>query len=212
MFSARANLPDNATTSAPCSQSQFCKELVKAGQCLEGVDYEPDEDNVEYFEHLVGEQLLVLPYVRSLLVENMPVLLDEVGDGDLAIESIAYAQLKPVRSVIGTDLPIADGTFQTFTAPGIRTSSSKTKKSELGIKVVMGPGGGLYEPQTKTQAKYTFALNCRTSSCTMTFKIKCGAQAMRALELIFRQFAADPREVVYQLECRLTRWSRCSRT
>ena len=34
----------------------------------------------------------------------------------------------------------------------------------------------------------------------MTFKIKCGAQATRALELIFRQFAADPREVVYQLE------------
>jgi hypothetical protein len=46
----------------------------------------------------------------------------------------------------------------------------------------------------------------------MTFKIKCGAQAMRALELIFRQFAADPREVVYQLECGLTRWSRGSRT
>jgi hypothetical protein len=157
MFSARANLPDNATTRAPCSQAQFCKELVKAGQCLEGVDYEPDEENREYYEHLVGEHLLCLPYVRSLLVENMPVLVDEVGDGDLAIESIAYAQLKNVRSVIGIELPIADGTFQTFTAPGIRTTASKTKKPELGVKVVMGPGGGLYEPQTKVQA--TFAAN-----------------------------------------------------
>jgi hypothetical protein len=200
MFSARANLPDNATTRAPCSQSQFCKELVKAGQCLEGVDYEPDEDNREYYERLVGEQLLVLPYVRSLLVENMPMLLDEVGDGDLAIVSIAYAQLKPVRNVIGTELPIADGTFQTFMAPAIRTSSSKTKKCELGIKVVMGPSGGLYEPQTKAMAKYTFVLNCRTSSCTMAFRIKCGASNSRAFELVFRQFAADPREVVYQLE------------
>jgi hypothetical protein len=120
MFSARD--PDNATARAPCSQSHFCKELVKAGQCIEGVDYEPDEDNREYYERLVGEQLLVLPYVRALLVENMPVLLDEVGDGDLAIVSIAYAQLKNVRSVIGTELPIADGTFQTFTAPAIRTN------------------------------------------------------------------------------------------
>jgi hypothetical protein len=122
MFSDRTNLPDNATARAPCSQSHFCKELVKAGQCIEGVDYEPDEDNIEYYERLVGEQLLVLPYVRALLVENMPVLLDEVGDGDLAIVSIAYAQLKNVRSVIGTELPIADGTFQTFTAPAIRTN------------------------------------------------------------------------------------------
>jgi len=159
MFSDRTNLPDNATARAPCSQSHFCKELVKAGQCIEGVDYEPDDDNIEYYERLVGEQLLVLPYVRALLVENMPVLLDEVGDGDLAIVSIAYAQLKNVRSVIGTELPIADGTFQTFTAPAIRTSASKTKKSENGVKVVIGPGGDLYEPQTKVQAKYTFAAN-----------------------------------------------------
>ena len=181
MFSARANLPDDATTRAPCSQAQFCKELVKAGQCIEGVDYEPDEDNREYYERLVGEHLLVLPYVRSLLVENMPVLLDEVGDGDLAIESIAYAQLKTVRSVIGIELPVADGTFQTFLAPSIRTAASKTKKCELGVKVVMGPSGGLYEPQTKAQAKYTFSLNCRTSSCTMAFKILCGAAARAVL-------------------------------
>ena len=73
-------------------------------------------------------------------------------------------------------------------------------RAATGVKVVMGPGGGLYEPQTKIQAKYTFALNCRTPSCTMTFKIKCGAQTKRFLELIFRQFDADPREVTYQLE------------
>ena len=200
MFSARANIPDDATTRAPCSQAQFCNELVKAGQCLEGVDYEPDADHVEYYERLVGEQLLCLPYVRALLVENMPVLLDEVGNGDLAIESIAYAQLKTVRGVIGMELPVADGTFQTFLAPAIRTAASKTKKPELGVKVVMGPSGGLYEPQTKLQTKHTFALNCRTSSCTMTFKMKCVAASKKFFELIFRQFDADPREVTYTLE------------
>ena len=89
-----------------------------------------------------------------------------------------------------------------FLAPSIRTGASKTKKCELqlGVKVVMGPSGGLYEPQTKAQAKYTFSLNCRTSSCTMTFKIHCGAAAKRSFVLIFRQFDADPREVTYQLE------------
>ena len=132
MFSARANMPGAATASAPYSQVKFCKELVKAGQCLEGVDYELDEENAEYYEQLIGEQLLCLPYVRSLLAENMPALLDEVGNGDLVVESIAYAQLKNVRSVLGTEPPAANGTFQTFIAPGIRTAASKTKKNELG--------------------------------------------------------------------------------
>jgi hypothetical protein len=96
MYSARANTAA-PTTRAPCSQAQFCKELVKAGQCLEGVDYEPDEETREYYDKLVGEQLLCAPSVRGLLNENMPALLDAVGNGDLAIESIAYAPLKPIR-------------------------------------------------------------------------------------------------------------------
>ena len=199
MYSARANtaIP---TTRAPCSQAQFCKELVKAGQCLEGVDYEPDDENREYYEKLVGERLLCVPYVRSLLVENMPALLDAVGNGDLAIESIAYAQLKPIRNIIDTEPPTADGTFLSFTAPAIRTSSSKTKRSELGVKVVMGPGGCLYEPLTKLQAKYSFVLQCSAGTCTMTFKIKCGSNTRRSFDMVFTQLHADPREISYQLE------------
>ena len=199
MYSARANL-EAPTTRAPHSQAQFCKELVRAGQCLEGVDYEPDEENREYYDKLVGEQLLCLPYVRALLVENMPVLLDAVGDGDLVIESIAYAQLKPIRCLIDAQPPDADGTFQSFTAPAIRTSSSKTKRSELGVKVVMGPSGCLYEPLTKLQAKYSFALQCRAGTCSMTFRIKCGSNTRRSFDMVFTQQHADPREISYQLE------------
>jgi hypothetical protein len=199
MYSARADTIA-ATTRAPHSQAQFCKLLVKAGQCLEGVDYEPNEEYREYYDKLVGEQLLCLPSVNALLVENMPALLDAVGDGDLKVESIAYTQLKPIRCVMDCEPPAADGTFQTFTAPAIRTSASKTKRSDFGVKVVMGPSGCLYEPLTKTQAKYTLVLHCTAGTASITCRIKCGSNTRRSFDVLFAQLHADPREVTYQLD------------
>ena len=195
-----------AVLSAPVPQDGGLSiALVRSGQCTDGTRYTVASDMVPYFTNIVGD--VVRNELRGWMQEQTPLLLEQVESGELQPVLVQYAQLKRCKIVESAGeqlaMPTPDGTFQQFEVKKIRlVASSKTKEDLHGLQVIMGPDGMLYEPQTKTQSKYSFDLECKTSQCTISFRYQLRPHAM----LVTCTQPVDPRIVTHVIECKTQMW------
>ena len=175
-------------------QQQLSVALLRSGQCLESTYAAGDDDVARYFVGIIGDVLR--NDMRTLLQEQMPNLLELLEQGELQLKTVQYVQLKKCKILTG-HVPAPDGTFQSFLATKIRTSTQgKVREDDRGIKAVVGPDGTIYEHLTKLQSKYSLALDCTIGDNTLSFKYT-GTRAT----LTFTQ-PCDPRIVTQSIDSR----------
>jgi hypothetical protein len=159
--------------SLPVSQAELSIALLRSGQCLDGVNYTTSDDVARFFIGIFSDALRI--EMQSALQDSMPGLLSHLESGELTVRAVQYTQLKKCK-LLDTDThkhtpPTPNGTFQSFMAKKIRTTTQgKVRADENGFCVVMGPTGQIYEQQTKLQSKYSFVLECTAGVCTASFK------------------------------------------